>query len=273
MPNSILTEIETETGTETGAETVQKKIEAALHQAQLSCQNSQWSAVITACETAIAQAQQCLGSAKTTAQNAQQPLTQAVIAPQNNSTERTAAVLYQAKGDLFKTQGDLTAAIAAYQQALTLAPETNEVKTALGEAYLAKATQLEQSGEITAATQSYLQALTQSPYLFTAYSRLRYNLLRYSIPRKDPRLQAVIETCKLILAQHPNIRPARITLGYALTKAGQLPAAINCYRSTAGSPRRATASSARFHHRRSRKIRNNLAPSILKITPSSCSPD
>ncbi|PZO13579.1 MAG: hypothetical protein DCF25_15900 [Leptolyngbya foveolarum] len=228
MPNPI--------STKTGTETVKKKIEAALHQAQLSCRTAQWSAVISVCESAIAQAQQCLESEQAAAQNVQSSLEQTTTEQQNDSAERTAAVLYQAKGDLFKSQGDLTAAIAAYQKALALAPETSEVATALGEAYLAEAAQLERSGDVTAATQSYLQALTQSPYLFTAYSRLRYNLLRYNIPRKDPQLQDVIETCKLILAKHPNIRPARITLGYALTKAGHLPAAIDCYRTAGGSP-------------------------------------
>jgi len=233
MPNTIPTEANLKAGAEAAQNSArnnaqnsaQNNIKAALHQAQLSCQAEQWSAVIAACKTAIAQSQQCLELAPATHPPKQQA-----------STQQTAAILHQAKGDLFKSQGDLTAAIASYQQALALAPEANEVKTALGEAYLAKAAQLEQTGDVTAAVQNYLQAIAQSPYLFTAYSRLRYNLLRYNLPRKDPRLLEVIESCQRIVAKHLNIRPARITLGYALTKSGQLPEAIACYRSITGSP-------------------------------------
>ena len=146
------------------------------------------------------------------------------------------AALHQAKGDLFKSQGDLTAAIASYQQALALDPNANEVKTALGSAYLAQAMLLQQSGDIAAATRQHLKALTQFPRLFNAYSRLRYNLLRYDIAEGSPLFQEVAETCQAILAKHPNILPAKITLAYALTKLGRSQNAIHCYRSITGSP-------------------------------------
>ena len=200
----------------------QEKIRLALQQAQQNCDAAQWSATIAACEAAIAQCQKLIHPATHSAAS--------------TNPDRTAAALYQAKGDLFKKQGSLTEAIAAYQQALALNPEANEIATALGDLYLTQARQLQQSDETVAATHLYLKALTHAPRLFTAYSKLRYNLLRYDIPRGDPLLQAVVKTCQSILAKHPNIQPARITLAYALTKLNRLPQAIACYRSIATSP-------------------------------------
>ncbi|MGC1305934.1 MAG: sulfotransferase [Phormidesmis sp.] len=205
-------------------EALKKSIESALHQAQLDCQVGDWAAVVTACEAAIAQCRQCLSNQTSDAQ------------PGPN---QAAAALHQAKGDLFKSQGELSAAIASYERALALSPkvasdltvpERSDLQTALGEIYCQQAQSLQQSGHALAATQAYLKALRHQPRLFTAYSRLRYNLMRYDIPRGDPLLKEVVGTCQTILAQHPDISPARLTLGYAFTRLGMLSAAIDCYR-------------------------------------------
>ena len=219
---------------DTPSTAAKQNIETVLKQAQQNCRAEQWTEAIAALQTAIAQCQNCLESAHRSALG---PNNQAATAEaQQVGTQQTAAVLHQAKGDLFSNQGDITAAIASYQKALALTPEAGETKKALGEAYLAEATLLQRSGNVAAATQSYLQALSQSPYLFTAYSRLRYNLLRYEIPRGDSLLKDVVEACQSILANHPSLRPAQITLGYALTKMNRLSDAIDCYRSMTGPP-------------------------------------
>ena len=194
-------------------------IVVALNQAQQYAQAAQWSETISVLQAAIDQCQQYVASEQSTAQStSSQTLTQQKPEQQNAEAGQTAAILHQAKGDLFANQGDIAAAIASYQKALALAPEADEIKTSLGKTHLAEAALMHRSGNITAATKSYLQALTQSPQLFSAYSRLRYNLLRYDIPRGDPLLKDVVEVCEASLAKHPNIKPAQITLGYALTK-------------------------------------------------------
>ena len=209
----------------------------ALNQAQQYAQAAQWSETISVLQAAIDQCQQYVASEQSTAQStSSQTLTQQKPEQQNAEAGQTAAILHQAKGDLFANQGDIAAAIASYQKALALAPEADEIKTSLGKTHLAEAALMHRSGNITAATKSYLQALTQSPQLFSAYSRLRYNLLRYDIPRGDPLLKDVVEVCEASLAKHPNIKPAQITLGYALTKLDRLPEAIDCYHSITPSP-------------------------------------
>ena len=227
-------------------------IAAALKQAQQHAQAAQWAETISVLQTAIAQCQQCIASAQATDQSTNnQTSTQQKPEQQDAEAGQTAAILHQAKGDLFANQGDIAAAIASYQQALALAPEADEIKTALGKTHLAEAASMHRAGNITAATKSYLQALTQSPQLFSAYSRLRYNLLRYDIPRGDPLLKDVVEVCEAILADYPNIKPARITLGYALTKLNRLPEAIDCYHSITPSPKTDSAEGPNPQQRRS----------------------
>lgn len=221
--------------------TLQESIEAALLLAQTSCQTAQWTAVIDNCESAITQCKQALELEQPATTPSAKPSTSELIpnAAQSDS-EQTVAQLHLAKGDLLEKQGDLAEAIAFYQRAIALAPTSAEIQDALSSAYLARAMQLQRSGDTVAATQQYLQAITQFPHLFTAYSRLRYNLLRYDIPRADPLLQDVVQTCQAILAKHPQLRPARITLSYALTRLNRTNEAIVSYRSITGSSQSAS---------------------------------
>ncbi len=231
--------------------TVNRRLQTALQQAQASCAAGQWAQVIESCEAAIALCRQL-----------SQPPASTVTEPDAN----TAAALHRAKGDLFQQQGQMDAAIAAYQQALqhrpewtalhrrlgqltaqqqqwtvaishyqaALASEPNhpEVRTEFGRIYIQQAQALSKTGDKSAAVQAYLQALRQDARLYEAYTRLRYNLMRYEIPKEDPILQAVVETCQEIVAQQPDLVPAQIALAYAQTKLDNLPAAIERYRHT-----------------------------------------
>ena len=232
--------------------TGQDSIEKVLLQAQESCKAEQWTAVIAACKTAIVHSQQCLKSKEledglgkdnlgleTQTADSSDGLSTDGLSTDGLSIEQTTAALHQAKGDLFKSQGDLAAAIASYQQAIEIDPTAAEIKTALGSAYITQAMLLQQAGDTAAATRHYLQALTQLPRLFAAYSRLRYNLMRYDIPSGNLLLQEIALSCQSILQKHPQILPAQITLSYAQTKLGHLTEAINGYRSITGAPENA----------------------------------
>lgn len=140
---------------------------------------------------------------------------EAIIAQCNQQIQKAAAAA-EAKA----------VAKAAKAEAADLA----EAQTVLSKTTLATAEQLKQSGDLSGSLRAYLQSIQQAPLQFTAYNRLRYNLMRYDIPSGDPLLQAVADTCEQVITQHPHISPARITLGYALTKLGQRDAAIDCYR-------------------------------------------
>jgi hypothetical protein len=86
------------------------------------------------------------------------------------------------------------------------------------------------SAQTVAAVRACLQTLQQNPKAFDAYSRLRYNLMRYALPAGAPLLQEIAQVCQQILAQQPDLKAAQTTLGYALTRLGDLPAATTCYR-------------------------------------------
>lgn len=106
----------------------------------------------------------------------------------------------------------------------------NEVSAALGQAYLEQGQQFKQDGQVEAAVRAYLRALQHQPRLFTAYSRLRYNLMRYALKPGATVFSEVIAVCQHIIAQNPDLVPAHITMGYALTKQGNLAAATACYK-------------------------------------------
>lgn len=258
---------------------VELAVESSLNQAQLSCYKGDWPQVIAACEKVIAYSRQSIDS---TANHLALGFTDTALPPFANSAvadptaaEPTAAELYRAKGDLFDAQGQIEAAIKAYEQALgtepqqvklgvelrvelrvelgiklaalyarqqqwegaiaqyhqalTLDPRLSEARIQLGEAYVQKAQSLRQTGNIAGAVRAYLQALQQQPRLFVAYSRLRYNLMRYDIPKGDPLFQEIATLCQSIVQQQPDLLPARVALGYALTQLGNKAEAINCF--------------------------------------------
>ena len=179
-------------------------------------------------------------------------------------TDATKAELYEAKGDLFERQGQLenaieafeqavghhpeqvgprvklaalyvrqqqwALAVAQYEQALALDASLSEVRNSLAEGYVQQAQAFKQAGDVESSVSAYLQALRQQPRLFSVYSRLRYNLMRYDLPKGDPLFQEIAEVCQSIVSEQPALLPARVALGYALTKMGQLAEAIECFR-------------------------------------------
>ncbi len=209
------------------------EIETALAAAQASCHKADWAKVIANCQAAIAQCKQQLSGQNQNAQNQgyQQPGRQPSQAGSATETTvaQTTAALHQAKGDLYKSQGQTELAIQAYRQALALSPDLNDAKTGLGETYSHEAQQLHHQGDTTGAVRRYLQAIEQQPRLFTAYTRLRYNLMRYNVPAGDPILKEIVAAIKQVVQQHPDILPAQVALAYALTKLGDKKAAIACY--------------------------------------------
>ncbi|MEL6554335.1 MAG: sulfotransferase domain-containing protein [Cyanobacteria bacterium J06621_11] len=112
-------------------------------------------------------------------------------------------------------------------------PENQAVKgirTALAIVWLKLAEALKQRGDIEGAVRNCLKAVQQDPKLYAAYNRLRYNILRYDVSDGDPILQAVVAVCQQTITRHPELHAAFVTLGYALTKLGQLDQAVDCYR-------------------------------------------
>ena len=242
-------------------------IAAALKQAQLSCEQHNWPEVIASCQRAIAYCSQPAVSQPAVSQPAPQinntPVPTESLTPES-LTDATKAELYEAKGDLFERQGQLenaieafeqavghhpeqvgprvklaalyvrqqqwALAVAQYEQALALDASLSEVRNSLAEGYVQQAQAFKQAGDVESSVSAYLQALRQQPRLFSVYSRLRYNLMRYDLPKGDPLFQEIAEVCQSIVSEQPALLPARVALGYALTKMGQLAEAIECFR-------------------------------------------
>lgn len=126
--------------------------------------------------------------------------------------------------------------ITHYEQALSLGGENlaptakTEMQLGLSQSFLEVGKQLKGQGKPDAAARAYLKAVEHQPNLFEAYNRLRYNLLRYEIGNDAPVLAEIITVCQKITGEFPNLVPAHIVLGYALTKQGKREAAIDCYR-------------------------------------------
>lgn len=232
-------------------------VQLALKQAQTQASAQQWAQVIALCEGVVDQCRQYLSSP--TGNPSGRPTD-----PTAKATEHRTAALYQAKGELFQQQGNLEAAIEAYQQAVACQPDrvdlhlriarlchqTQQLETAiihyekaqalspnqpditqqLAQLYLHRGHRFKQQSHLPEAVDAYLKALRQNPRLFEAYSRLRYNLMRYAIPAGDPMLEQVVQTCRDILEKHPDLRYAGVTLGYALTKLGNVYEATRCFR-------------------------------------------
>lgn len=150
----------------TEADAARQAVEAALGEAERACESANWDQVIAACEAAIAHSKQCLQIAErsSTPPAAPEP------SPATSSAGQTTGVLYQAKGDLFKKQGNFAAAIGAYQQALALNPKLTHVKLALADTHLKESQRLSQQDkkETVGAVLACLQAIEQSPSLYSA---------------------------------------------------------------------------------------------------------
>ena len=89
---------------------------------------------------------------------------------------------------------------------------------------------LKQQGKISEAVRAYLKILQQQPRTYRAYTRLRYNLMRYDIAEGDPVFQEIVDVCQAIVDRVPQLKAARVTMGYGLTKLGKTQAATECYR-------------------------------------------
>jgi len=238
-------------------------LKARLNQIYSSYQQSEWTQVLTQCEAIMAHCRQKLSretaSVTSTADSASPSVSnvsgsnssgsnssgsnskEAPDEPANNvkpaptataSTSGTAAAeLYLAKADLFEKQGKIADAIQAYEQALELEPQRIELLRKIGSLYAQQTQQAKTRGSVADAVRIYLQALEKHPRLFSAYNRLRYNLMRYDIAAGDPILTEVVASSQKVVGQNPTLLPAKITLAYALTKSGQKESAIATYRS------------------------------------------
>ena len=208
----------------------------AFLQAQLACRREDWAGAIGQFEAAIAQCKQRLQTKtdqtvpSVVSSAVPSAVPSAVSSKAISASAQADAEIYKAKGDLFKSQGQLAQAADAYQEAIALNPTCSEAQIALGEIYVSEAQARRQVGDVSSTVAAYLQALKQHPLLPVAYNRLRYNLMRYDIPQGDPLLVQIAEVCRHVLEQHPNMLQPRITLGYALTRLGQSAEAIACYR-------------------------------------------
>ena len=218
-------------------------------QAQLACRRGDWASAIGQFEAAIAQCKQRLQSEARTPKppvqtqvarqtKLEQTLPSTVSSTVPSAVSSTAisasaqadAEIYKAKGNLFKSQGQLEQAAEAYKEAIALDSTLSEARIALSETYVSEAQKRRQASDISGAVSAYLQALKQHPLLPVAYNRLRYNLMRYDIPQGDPLLVQIAEVCQHVLEQHPDMLQPRITLAYALTRLGRSAEAIACYR-------------------------------------------
>ena len=147
-------------------------------------------------------------------------------------------------------------AILAYQQALNLQPNVAEIHHDMAEA-LVHNHQLEQAqmhfqeaiqlnpasaksywelaklwkiqGNLTEEVRCCLKALQSQPTFSQVYIHLRYIRLRYDIPEDSEVLNEVRVWCQQILEQNPSCIWADSLMGYALTKQGQVEAAIPYY--------------------------------------------
>ena len=198
-------------------------LEACLKQLYSSYQNEQWAEVISQCNTIITQCNQKIARSS-------DPTPPKTSAPPQLAQPVALAELFIAKGDLFSRQGQLTDAITAYEQALSKQPQQPELLKKIDALYRQKAQAAKAEEGAIAAVHIYLKGLQQHPRLFSAYTRLRYNLMRYDIPSGDPVLKEVVRVCQNIVDKEPTLLPAQITLAYALTKLGEQKAATECYR-------------------------------------------
>ncbi len=125
-------------------------------------------------------------------------------------------------GDALVQLGKEEEAIESWQQALELNPDLGKVHLKLGNIW-------RKEGKVLAAANSYLRALELEPDLQEPYVALRCNLLRYEIANNQDFLAKVIASCRRIIEQKPHHLLAQSTLGYALTKQGNLDEAIQIY--------------------------------------------
>lgn len=235
-------------------------IKTQLRQLYSSYRQSQWTRVITQCEAIMTHCRQQiayesaarsslpLSASSPNAQASAQASAQSNVSAVNDDGARpytqldaqtglssnqqaiAEAELYTAKGNIFIEQGRKDLALQSYEQALERHPQRAELRQKIDTLYSERAQQAKVDSGVAEAVRIYLQGLQKHPRLFSAYNRLRYNLMRYDIPMGDPVLTEIIEVCQKIVIKYPTILPAQITLGYALTKAGQEEAAVNIYR-------------------------------------------
>lgn len=159
-------------------------------------------------------------------------------------------------GTALVKQGKLALAIAAYDRAIEVDPNTAHFYASLGQAWLEKgnvpkaiaslekAVEIEpnsatnylklaaiynQQGNLDLEVDSYLKAIEIQPDSRPAHVKLRCNLLRYEIKNDSPLIDKIIASCRQVITQHPKSVSPYNTLGYALTKKGQLEEAVSQY--------------------------------------------
>jgi len=140
-----------------------------------------------------------------------------------------AAMIATCKAVVVQAQQAMPQAQQAMPQATEKTPEAAQIPPELATAWLSLSQSLKQLGDIDGAVKVYLEGLQQYPKWYAAYNRLRYNLIRYDVANGAPILNSVVSVCQTILEQHPQLRLAQVTLGYALTKLGKIEEATVCY--------------------------------------------
>lgn len=209
-------------------------IKSKLQQIYNSYQQGHWTQVIAGCEAVMAHCRQRTTD-EATVRNASSGDMDAEKTALNTVSpdDQQAAIvaeLHIAKGNLFLNEGNIDSAIQAYEQALTLQSQQKDLLQKVEELYGQQSQKEKANGNIAGATQICLQAIQKHLFLFSIYNRLRYNLMRYETAAGDPILEEVVQVFREIVAQKPMLLAAQVTLGYALTKAGQKEAAISTYR-------------------------------------------
>lgn len=192
-------------------------LEACLQQIYASYQNGQWAQAIAQCESVIAHCNQRMAEATE-------------ITPEEQSAGSPNVELWIVKGDLLNRQNKTAEAINLYEQALLLNPQQPELFQKISSLYAQQAQAAKAKEGVSSAVRVYLQALQKHPRLFKAYTRLRYNLMRYEIAAGDPVLEEIVQVCQRIITKDSTILPAQVTLGFALTKLNKPEEATACFR-------------------------------------------